>query len=283
MARKAKDGSAAGKSTASGENESAGLVGSVVQALSVLRHIARHREPQGVTAIARALGLNPSSTFNILRTLVAEGFVERDDATKTYILGAAPLDLARSVIDENGVFPHVRNDMQRLSDTFSCTTTLWRRTRSDRWVMVGLTESLALARIHMTVGQRLPLYGGAMGRCLAAHIALPRSEMLSRFRSIRWYQTPTVEEYIQQLQETRERGWGLDQNQFNQFSSSLAAPIIDDQDRIRFCVTQTMFSGQHGDLEIHDLGEATLQVADHASRHIYGRTRSARPLGPAEA
>lgn len=89
MARKAKDGSTAGR-TPVGESETAGLVGSVVQALSVLRHIARTREPQGVTAIARALGLNPSSTFNILRTLVAEGFVERDDATKTYILGAAP-------------------------------------------------------------------------------------------------------------------------------------------------------------------------------------------------
>ncbi|MDZ4373803.1 MAG: IclR family transcriptional regulator [Phenylobacterium sp.] len=259
--------------------ETTGLVGSVVQALAILRYIARNREPEGVTAIARAIGISPSSCFNILRTLVAENFVERDDETKTYMLGVAPLDLARGVIDENGAFSYLRADMQRLADTFSVTTTLWRMTRSERWVLVGLTESLALARIHMTIGQRLPPYGGAMGRCLAAHRRAPQSELLSRFRSVRWYRPPTVEEYLTQVEETRERGWGLDQNQFNQFFSSIAAPVIDHDSRVRFCVTQTMFDGQHSPVEIQDLGEATLKVADHASRNLYGRTRSARPLG----
>ncbi len=262
--------------------EATGLVGSVVQALSILRYIARTREPAGVTSIARALQINPSSCFNILRTLVAEGFLERDDDTKTYILGIAPLDLARSVIDENGAFPYLRPDMQRVADGFSVTTTLWRLTRSERWVLVGLAESLALARIHMTIGQRLPLYCGAMGRVLAAHRALPQSEMLSRFKAVRWHQAPKVEEYLRQVEETAERGWGLDENQFNQFFSSIAAPVIDGAGRVRFCVTQTMFAGQHSPVELQDLGEATLRVADHASRHLYGRTRSARPLGSDE-
>ncbi len=91
-----------------------------------------------------------------------------------------------------------------------------------------------------------------------------------------------MEEYLAQVQETAERGWGLDENQFNQFFSSIAAPVIDGHDRIRFCVTQTMFAGQHSPVEIRDLGEATLIVADHASRNLYGRTRSARPLGVAK-
>ena len=260
--------------------ESSGLVGSVVQALSVLRYVARTREPAGVTAIARAIGINPSSCFNILRTLVAEGYLERDDGAKTYTLGAAPLDLARRVIDENGAFSYLRPEMQRLADTFSVTTTLWRMTRSERWVLVGLVESLQFARIHMTIGQRLPLHVGAMGRCLAAHSrAALRSEVLSWFRSVRWHQPPSVEEYLQQVQDTAARGWGLDENQFNQFTSSIAAPIIDAEDRIRFCVTQTMFAGQHTQHELQDLGEATLRAADHASRHLYGRTVSAKPLG----
>lgn len=268
-----------GKAVDADAADTSGRVGSVVQALSILRYIARTREPAGVTAIARALQLNPSSCFNILKTLTAEGFLERDDVAKTYTLGVAPLDLARSVIDENGAVPFLRPDMQRVADTFSVTTTLWRMTRSERWVLVGLVESLALARIHMTIGQRLPLYGGAMGRVLAAHHHGSQSEMLSRFRQVRWFRAPTVEEYLEQVRETAERGWGLDENQFNQFFSSIASPVIDGSGRIRFCVTQTMFAGQHSPVEIQALGEATLEVADHASRRLYGRTRSARPLG----
>lgn len=252
-----------------------GLVGSVVQALSVMRYVAKEGKPLRITTIARVLGINPSTCFNILKTLVAEGFLERDEETKKYTLGAAPLDLARSVIEENGAFPFLRPDMQKIADAFSVTTTLWRMTRSERWVLIGLTESLALARIHMTIGQRLPLYGGAMGRCLAARSPLLQTELISRFRGVRWHQPPSVEEFLDQVKAAHANGWALDENQFNQFFSSIAAPIIDESDRIRYCVTQTMFAGQHTPVEIRELGEATLRLADHASRRLYGRTGSA--------
>lgn len=252
-----------------------GLVGSVVQALAILRFISRHRESARVTTIARELGLNNSTCFNILRTLVAEGFVERDDETKTYSLGVAPLDLARSVLEESGAFPYLRPGMQKIADTFSVTTTLWRRTRSERWVLVGLTESLALARIHLTIGQRLPLYGGAMGRCLAAHSDQTKAELLAHFREVRWHQPPQPEELLKQVALAAQRGWALDDNQFNQFFSSIAAPVVDGDDRVRYCVTQTMFAGQHSAIETEELGRATLRLADTASRHVFGRQRSA--------
>lgn len=59
--------------------------------------------------------------------------------------------------------------------------------------------------------------------------------------------------------------------------------MIDADDRIRFCITQTMFAGQHTPEELVELGEGTLKLADYASRHLDGRTRSAKPLGQAAA
>jgi len=255
--------------------EPTGLVGSVVQALSVLRYIADERDPSRVTTIARALSMNPSSCFKILKTLVAEGFVERDEKGKTYSLGVAALDLARNVLDENGAFAYLRSDMQHVADQFSVTTTLWRISRSERWVLIGLTESLALARIHMSIGQRLPLYGGAMGRCFAANANLSLAETVGRFRLLRWHQAPSVDGYLEQVRLTAERGWSLDENQFNQFFSSIAAPVIDSSGRVRYCITQTMFAGQHSGVETQALGDATLVLADHASRHLFGRAESA--------
>lgn len=268
-----------GKSASEDENDGpgrpAGLVGSVVQALAILRYVAAHSEPLRVSTVARELKLNPSTCFNILKTLAAEGFIERDDRTKTYVLGAAPLDLARHVLEDGGVFPYIRAAMQECAEAFSVTTTLWRRTRNDRWVLIGLTESRALARIYMTVGQRLPLYGGAMGRCLAAQEPLSPSEIMNRVRAIRWHRPLGAEEYLNEVEQAQRRGWALDENGFNPFFSSIAAPIIDDSGQVRYCVTQTMFAGQHSPIEIEGLGEATLRIADHASRNIYGRRASA--------
>lgn len=252
-------------------NDSDGLVGSVVQAAAILRYVARTSEPQGVTLIARALNISQSSCFNIIKTLVAEGYLERNPRSKAYTLGVAPLDLARRILDEDGIFRFLAADLQRLADRFSVTTSLWRRTRSDRWVMMGLTENLSLGRIHMSIGQRLPMYGGAMGRCAAAFNKIDRDELLGKLKSVKWYSTPDEKQFLKDAALVRARGWAHDENQFMQFFSSLSSPILDQDDQIRFCITQTMFQGQHRRDEIVAMGEATRAVAENASLHIYGR------------
>src|SRR3546814_3311432 len=60
------------------------VVGAVVNAAAILRHLGASEEPQGVTAIAQALSLSASSCFNILRTLAAEDLVEFDSRRKLY-------------------------------------------------------------------------------------------------------------------------------------------------------------------------------------------------------
>ena len=46
-------------------------VPSVSYAVAMLRLLGRNGEAMGVTAIARAMGIGPSSAFNLARTLVA--------------------------------------------------------------------------------------------------------------------------------------------------------------------------------------------------------------------
>src|SRR3546814_9427439 len=71
------------------------VVGAVVNAAAILRHLGASEEPQGVTAIAQALSLSASSCFNILRTLAAEDLVEFDSRRKLYSLGLGLYDIAR--------------------------------------------------------------------------------------------------------------------------------------------------------------------------------------------
>lgn len=257
------------ETTTPGDND--GLVGSVVQAAAILRYVARTSEPQGVTLIARALNISQSSCFNIIKTLVAEGYLERNPRSKAYTLGVAPLDLARRILDEDGIFRFLAADLQRLADRFSVTTSLWRRTRSDRWVMMGLMENLSLGRIHMSIGQRLPMYGGAMGRCAAAYNNIDGDELLARLKQVKWHSAPDEKQFLRDAALVKTRGWGYDEDQFMQFFSSLSSPILDQDDQIRFCITQTMFQGQHKREEIAAMGDATRAVAENASLHIYGR------------
>src|SRR3546814_20372283 len=77
------------------------VVGAVVNAAAILRHLGASEEPQGVTAIALALSLSASSCFNILRTLAAEDRGEFDSRRKLYSLGLGIYDIVSKSISRS--------------------------------------------------------------------------------------------------------------------------------------------------------------------------------------
>ena len=67
----------------------------ISRAAAVLRLLGKSDAPLGLQAIARELGLVPSTCLHVLRALVAEEFVSCDPSTKRYALEAGVLTLAR--------------------------------------------------------------------------------------------------------------------------------------------------------------------------------------------
>src|SRR4029453_1733444 len=66
--------------------------------IPVLRLLGRREEALGVNAVARELGLIPSTCLHILRVLVAEGLVAFDSDSKRYGLDAGVPGLARGYL-----------------------------------------------------------------------------------------------------------------------------------------------------------------------------------------
>src|SRR3546814_20440151 len=75
----------------------------------------------GVNAVARDLGLVPSTCLHILRVLAAEELVAFDPRTKRYTLAAGVLALARSVLARHGFARAAQPDLARLARRFGVT------------------------------------------------------------------------------------------------------------------------------------------------------------------
>src|ERR1700749_5090614 len=73
----------------------------ISRAAAVLRLLGKSETPLGVQAIARELGLVPSTCLYVLRALVAEELVSLDADTKRYALEAGVLPLARQWLRRN--------------------------------------------------------------------------------------------------------------------------------------------------------------------------------------
>ena len=245
-------------------------VGSVVQAMTILRYLGSRETPQGVTAIAHALGISPSSCFNILKTLVDEDLVTFDAKSKYYTLGLGALELARMALKHDPLLTLAQEPMRRLAEHWQAACGLWRVSVRDRLVLAALAESGAATRIHMLVGQRQPLTAGATGRVVMAARDLDDAAIANLIQHARWARPPSVEDYRAQLAKVRAQGWALDTDQTFQGITTVAAAVADKQGVVRFCLSLTMFSGQYDSLTLNKIGQDVAQRAEQLALAAYG-------------
>lgn len=246
-------------------------VSSVVHALKILRHLSEAKEAEGVTAIARQLGISPSSCFNLLRTLAAEEFANFDPARKTYSIGPELARLVKQRDAEDPVVAMALPHMERLAAHHGIASGLWRLEVNRRLVLVAVAESDVATRLHMTPGQRLPRLIGAIGRCVAAYATLSEEAMAAEFARLRWERPPTLARYKREIAVVRKQGWARDEGDFMRGLTTIAAPIQDAKGAVRYCIANTLFAGQFGPEGIAELGAVTADTALAIARHALNR------------
>lgn len=250
------------------------LVGALSSGLAVLRYLAVTPSPVGVTRIARDVELNSSTCFNILKTLVHEGLVTFDDRTKTYSISIGLVELAKGALEQASFVRMLRPHLESVAVEHGVTATLWQRTRGERVVMVDLADNPAAIRVHMTIGQRLPMYIAALGRCMAAYSDLSKDELRSRISQFRWENAPSFEEYYAEVQAVRERGYAVDNGNYVKGVTTVSAPVVDGNNRAMMAISAVGFSAQFNKASIRALGEDMKSRATNASRAISGRVRT---------
>jgi len=195
-------------------NDKGKPVGALVAGLRVMRYINAADRPLGVSKVARDLGLNPSTCFNLLRTLVRERLAVFDPATKTYGPGIGLVELAAGAIDRVSPVAIIRPYLRRVADAHDVTTMFWQRSSESRVVLVATAESRAAVRVQMSVGHRLPVLIGALGRCVAAYEGYSREVLRDKLKDIRWDNPPSFADYWQECQAVHARGYAVDRGHF---------------------------------------------------------------------
>lgn len=236
-------------------------VGAVVSAVRILRLLAKAQGAMRGSRIARNLGLNTSTCFNILQTLAAERLVRYDPETKRYRLGYGLLDLASSNAIMGGDLSGIRVAMQEISDAHDITMSLWRRVSDTRMLLIMVTSSARQTRVHMTVGQRLPLLVGSTGRAMAGKLNLSREEIRRYFDEVHWIRPLTFDTYYQEVLTGLERGWTLDAGDFVNGLHSISAAITDERGVPLLVATATLFSGQYSDRRGERIGQTLVEMA----------------------
>src|SRR3954453_23410011 len=200
---------------------------SIERAAAILRLLSGRTRRLGVVDLAGELGLPKGTVHGLLRKLQHVGFVEQDEETGKYQLGAALLHMGSSYLDGN----ELRTRALNWSDSLA--------SRSHESVRIGTLHEGRVLIVHhvfrpddslqvLDVGTLLPAHATALGKALLADSPYIADELaaagLDRFTPA----TVTDPEALRaQLETTRERGWAAEIEELVEGEVSYAAAIKD--------------------------------------------------------
>jgi len=181
----------------------------VVNAIRILRLLSQAGGPERAVDIARQLDINPSTCFNILRTLAAEDMVEFNAMSKRYSAGLGLARLVEQFVTQGQKIQLAKPLLESFAAKVRVTVTLWRRIGNDRIVIVSSAACPTDVRIDMSEGQRLPIMMGASGRLFASQLNLESESSREIFEKIRWGAPLSYDDYKRQVSDASQRGWAL--------------------------------------------------------------------------
>lgn len=208
-------------------------VNAVRRAVLVLRALARSSEGRGVSDLGRDLGLGKATVFRVLQTLVDEGLVRFDDATKRYGLGPELIVLGQAASDATDIRSEARPVMERLSEQTGLPSYL-NVAGTHEVVCLEHVPSMGGINLYGAAGHTMPYHACPSGLVLLAHGPSERLEriggrVLERFGSA---SIVSSVELAAELARVRDQGYAVGVDDLEDGVTSIAAPIVDATTRV---------------------------------------------------
>lgn len=262
------------------------VIQSLHRGLSILEVIARN--PAGVTMaeVSRQVGLHTSTTFHLMRTLAALGYVTQDDGTRHYRVGPRVFQLAASAWSEVQLFNLATPILAEMAQQTGETSHLAILDRGEA-IVINRIDGSGPVRLSERVGYPRPPHCTAIGKVLVAH--LPEAELKAFLDTaeLKAYTPKTVTSAAllqPELERVRRQGYALDDEEFAQGIRCLAAPVRSFTGQV---VAAIGISGPLWRVSLDRVADLTGVVrimAHRLSQHLghpdHSKTTEARPTRP---
>lgn len=200
---------------------------SIERAVALLEFLGASPHSLGLSEIARAVGLTPSTTHRLLRALVLAGYVEQEPTTEQYRLGLGIAVLGQRALEHAGY--HVAKPvLDELSARTGESVSLGIRRVNEVVVIEQATSSSPLRFDHAT-GTEIAMHASAMGKVLLANAARSIEREVAALATFDRFTDRTItapEAVIAELAAIRARGWATNVEERHVGVCGIAAPVL---------------------------------------------------------
>jgi DNA-binding IclR family transcriptional regulator len=253
----------------------AGGVPAVVRTIAILEHLADPaNSPATATEIAKAIGINVSTCFNILKTLARAHYVAYEPRAKTYELGIGLRNLGDTVDRNDQVNRVARRAAQQLASATGLTVFLFRWTDESEFIVTDKVEANRKFRITTSVGQRFPWDAAILAK---TYFAWQPRTVVDRLvdgmplvpRAPNTITNPN--RFRRELAVVRQRGYATSIGEYQPELNAVAAAIFAANGEVHSILVASSFAFEFGPDVMRKVGPQVLDVATTVTRSIGGR------------
>jgi IclR family transcriptional regulator, KDG regulon repressor len=261
-----------------------GGVQAVVFALEILEYLVQCQTSVGVTELARAFGTTKSRIHRHLQTLVAAGYLIRNDESERYSISARLMALGQAVSESFELASAARQTARELRDALGHAVAISQPEKDGNRILL-IMPSRSNIDISVKPGSILNFPSSAQGKVTLAFgdpMLLPQT-IACGIERLTPYTITDPDKLRSEIDAVRCRGWSVAPNEAMVGLNALAAPIFDALGNYVGAIAMTDSIQFIGEMPTTKQIRSILDAADSISQILGFRPKTnrvgARPSG----
>lgn len=248
-----------------------GRGGTLESGLDVIEHLVERATPAGVTEMALELDMDKGNLSRLLKILAQRGWVAQDPESKRYTPTAHVVGLAGALLRKLDLRNAAEEVCAQLLERTGESVHLSQLTSTGPVYVLQRRPPFRVS-VATEIGARPPLHATATGKSVIAFVEPQRwrAWLDEPLESFTFRTHTTLESLERDLAQVRERGFAIDDEEFNAGARCVAAPVFGLDGAVVGCVgistpTQRVSIG-----DMTKLADAALDAAREITRHMGG-------------
>lgn len=241
--------------------------------LQLLRLLSRERRST-LTEIALSAGMPPSTAHRLLTTMQRHGVTEFDETTQEWLVGIEAFRIGSSFLYRTNLVEAGHEVMRRLTEDTGETSNL-AIADDGEVVFVSQVETHNPIRAFFRSGTRSYMHASGIGKALLAELPREDIEQLLQRKGLPEFTSKTrtsAGELFADLDDIRERGWALDDEERYVGMRCVAAPIFNPFGEAIAGISVSGPTVRFPDRTVAELGAQVRRAAGEVTERIGGRT-----------
>lgn len=246
---------------------------SLKRALTLLQRLAEAPGGMQLTDLSYQLGMPVATVHRLLATFEELDFVEQDDEQGLWYVGLNAFTVGNAFLNRRDFVAIARPHMHALVD--QCGETVNLGVLDDgEVVFVSQIESPEVMRMIVRLGSRSPIHASGVGKALLAGMPERRVARILERRGLPRYTERTLDNpaaLYAELEQTRQRGYALDDEEHAVGLRCVAAAIFDENAQALAAISLSGPKARMVDDRLGELGQAIRQTAAEITAALGGR------------